>query len=1232
MAVDGYLNFDTKVDTSGFEKGSDRINQKAKQTGANVVQTSENTADQVANTASECDANIKISVDGDQAVSKVSETNQRIQAILDDSERSNQSKAASIAAIYKQMGMDASEAWKKAWSSIERGTAESEKVSDSVKKSSEKIKSNIKDVDDTVDKSIDKNNINISDALDKLKSQLKGVAAAVGIAFGVKEIISFGKKAIESAAEVNAANSQLAQTFGSLQSTAEEAMQRVADASGITATRLKGVGTSIYAFAKTSGMDSVQALDMMEEALQVAADSAAYYDRSLEDTSETLKSFLKGNYENDAALGISSTETTRNAMANKLYGKSFKELSEAQKQLALLQMVKDANDLSGATGQAAREADGWENVIGNLKETWKQLIAVIGQPLLKAAVSVVKELTSALSFLLEKAQIAVNTLSELFGWELGNTASVADNISQSVTSQNELTEAVEETAEANDKSVAGFDKINTLAEKTAESDSGGSSGISQSVPVTPVVNEGAIEKSLDRLNDKFKKLINPIKIAWDVNSPQLIANVKTALESVKKLIGSISGSFEEVWTNGSGERFIGNIIIRFGDIIGVIGDVSNALKTAWDDNGNGTILIQSYFDRWNSLYELIHTVTDSFRTVWSDGAGVTILENVFAIVTNINNTVSELRTNFTEAWKENDNGIRIFEAVLGVLNTILGTASKITADTAKWANNIDFSPILESIAGLLESIEPLTGNIGEGLEWLYNNVLLPLASTIIEDSVPAFLDELAAAIDVCNAVIKKLKPLGKWLINNFLNPISEWTGGVIVDITTNLADKLEKIADLINGQLSFKEFIGDMSALEIVIGSVAAAVGLLLGANAFAGLLAKLPVLLSSILAQTSALIANAAAWAAANLPIIAVTAAIAAIIAIGGLLIKHWDEIKEVALGIWDSIQETLWGFFDNVVEIFNNVSEFLSGIWESIKETFSNVGTWFKEKFTAAWDNIKSAWSGVKEWFSDLWNNIKKIFSNVGAWFKEKFSAAWDKIKDVFKGIGGWFSDRWEDIKEVFSAVGTWFGNIFQTAWDNIKLIFSNPKEFFDEVWENIKSCFSHVTNWFKTTFSEAWQAVKDVFSAGGKIFDGIVDSISGVFTEVVNGLIDGINWVIAQPFDGINWALGKMRNVEILDWEPFSWLPTIDIPEIPHLAQGTVVPANYGNFLAVLGDNKRETEVVSPLSTIKKAVAEAMAESGGNSPKEIVLYTYLYPNSSAFHREVIKVVNSDKARRGG
>ena len=233
----------------------------------------------------------------------------------------------------------------------------------------------------------------------KMSKAFKAIGKAVAVAFAADKIKDFGAKCIEVAAEVKATNSQFEQTFGDMQQAASDAINRVAEDSGILETRLKGIGTSIYAFAKTTGMESTEALGMMEEALQVAADSAAYYDRSLEDTTESLKSFLKGNFENDAALGLSCTETTRNAAANKLYGKSFIELSESQKQLTLLQMVKDANELSGAMGQAARESDGWENVTGNLNESLKQLMATIGQPILSAAVPVVQSMTEKMTSL-----------------------------------------------------------------------------------------------------------------------------------------------------------------------------------------------------------------------------------------------------------------------------------------------------------------------------------------------------------------------------------------------------------------------------------------------------------------------------------------------------------------------------------------------------------------------------------------------------------------------------------------------------------------------------------------------------------------------------------------------------------------------------------------------------------------------------------------------------------------
>ena len=78
------------------------------------------------------------------------------------------------------------------------------------------------------------------------------------------------------------------------------------------------------------------------------------------------------------------------------------------------------------------------------------------------------------------------------------------------------------------------------------------------------------------------------------------------------------------------------------------------------------------------------------------------------------------------------------------------------------------------------------------------------------------------------------------------------------------------------------------------------------------------------------------------------------------------------------------------------------------------------------------------------------------------------------------------------------------------------------------------------------------------------------------------------------------GKNLNYTVIN-------PLPKIP-VPRLATGAFVPANYGEFLAVLGDNRREAEVVSPVSAMKQAFLEAMLESGmigGDGEKEINLF---------------------------
>ena len=259
---------------------------------------------------------------------------------------------------------------------------------------------------------------NASGAGDKISSALKKVGGIVATAFAIDKIKDFGAGCINAAADASAMSSQFSQVFGDLESTASANLTAIAQNTGIVENRLKGSYTQIAAFAKTGGMETAEALSLADRAMVAVADSAAFYDLSLEETTESLQSFLKGNYENDSALGLSCTEVTRNAKANELYGKSFNELSEAQKQLTLLQMVEDANALSGAMGQAARESDTWTNQTGNLKQAWTDFQAVIGEKFLPYAVQVVKSLQEMCVWMTEN-QGVVTALAVVIGVLVG---------------------------------------------------------------------------------------------------------------------------------------------------------------------------------------------------------------------------------------------------------------------------------------------------------------------------------------------------------------------------------------------------------------------------------------------------------------------------------------------------------------------------------------------------------------------------------------------------------------------------------------------------------------------------------------------------------------------------------------------------------------------------------------------------------------------------------------------
>lgn len=299
--------------------------------------------------------------------------------------------------------------------------------------------------------------------------------------------------------------------------------------------------------------------------------------------------------------------------------------------------------------------------------------------------------------------------------------------------------------------------------------------------------------------------------------------------------------------------------------------------------------------------------------------------------------------------------------------------------TAEAMKTIDFDKLKNAFDNLWKSLEPFTENIGNGLLWFYDKVLLPLGTWTINDVLPGFLKILTGALDILNQAIEDIKPIWKWFWDNVLSPILTWTGGVIVDVLNGVGDALKWISD-------------NEVAMSIIEG-VAMAIGLVTGALTLYNIAMGVCNVVTGIFAGIMAILTS---------PITIVIAILGVLIAAIILCVKHWNQIKETA-----------------------------QKCWEGIKNVWNNAGEWFNEKIVTPIKNFfGNLWNNVKSTASNSWNGIKNIFSNVGQWFSDKFQQAYNGITKVFSNIGNFFGGIWQRIKNTFSNLGTSIGNAISNA----------------------------------------------------------------------------------------------------------------------------------------------------------------------------------------------------------
>ena len=437
---------------------------------------------------------------------------------------------------------------------------------------------------------------------------------------------------------------------------------------------------------------------------------------------------------------------------------------------------------------------------------------------------------------------------------------------------------------------------------------------------------------------------------------------------------------------------------------------------------------------------------------------------------------------------------------------------------------INFEPLAKAFERLKEAAAPLTKTLFAGLEWAWYNIFVPLAAWTIEDLLPAFLDLLAAACRVLTSVLGALQPLALWLWESFLQPLAQWTGGVIVARLQGITDGLNAFSEWIDGHQTA------VQNLAVVIGSLSAALAAAIviyrawtAAQNAAGAAATAWQVISTAAAPVTN--AFSAAMNFLGHPITLVTLGIGLLVAAIVLLIMNWDTVKEVALNVWAAIQE-IWAaaaaWFQEYV--LTPLGEFFSFLWQGIQ-----AGA------LAVWEGIQTAWSVAADWFYNVL--ILPLTAH--------FTALFTFFKNIFQGLAGFLSG-------VFT--GDW-----KKAWEGIKKFAMAPIE-----------------------------AVKSFFE---KIFGtDLGESIKGglnTLIDMVNRFIGWLNEKLHFSWDGLT-ILGK-------ELFPAGSVRLANIPSIPRLAQGAVLPANKP-FLAMVGEQRHGTNVEAPLDTIKQAVAEVLGQLGG------------------------------------
>ena len=745
----------------------------------------------------------------------------------------------------------------------------------------------------------------IKQSFNGLGSAVKKVGLLIGGVFAVGKLAQFGKECTKLGSDLSEVQNVVNVVFPNMTEKVNEFSKNAVKTAGLSETMAKKYVGLFGSMARQFNFTESQAYDMSAQLTQLAGDVASFYDISQDLAYIKLKSVFSGETETLKDIGVVMTQNALDeyALANG-YGKTTSAMTEQEKVALRLAFVQ--KQLAAASGDFIRTSDSWTNQVRVMQLQLQSLKATIGQGLINIFTPVLKVINILLGKLATLAN-AFKSFTELItgkkssGQTSGSGAGLAGAgaIADAADAYGDAADNAEKLADAN--------KDNATATKKAQKEAKNYLSTLDEISKVSATSDGSTSTPSVSGSGGTRSGLSGAAANVDYGS---LAEGETVLDKISESAQKLADLLEKLW---------------------------KPFQDAWKKEGKNTI--NAAKTALDGLKKLAVSVGKSLVEVWTNGTGTTMLTTMLKITQNVFKTVGNIASGFADAWNKNNVGTQIIQNIADALVVVMQFVEKIAADTATWAANLDFYPLLESISNLTANWAPTFEAIGNVLEWIYKNIVLPMLTWVIETGIPTIINLSA--------------DLGKFFADH--QSIIEAFGAALLG-----AFAAEKIATLVTS-------IGGSISTIILYGK-----GLIALITGSGGIIGGIKAIAAAI--GTGGILAIA----------------IGAAIAVGVLLYKNWGticrwakKVKEIAINSFSALSNWLetvfstdwtkqFGIFGNILNAFFKDVE---NVVKSVKKIFSGLIKTVTGVFTGDW---KKAWEGVKEIFSGIWDGLSTIVKN--------------------------------------------------------------------------------------------------------------------------------------------------------------------------------------------------------------------------------------------------------------